>query len=329
MAVITRIPAPTISEIFRNYGIDGVIESEPISDGIENTNYLVRARNPSDPHSVPDEYVFTLIETENGTAEHLATMVKILDACAEYGLPVAPPIRTDWGAASVELHGRPVYVARRLPGKHENEPSDSQCAAIGRFLARMHLATSRVQAADYMRDVHWLESHAEEVDRTLSWTNQKLLELALAQVDSLLGRADVQSLPRGVIHGDLFRDNALFNEHGLSGVVDFHHAGTGYWIYDVAVTLNDWCSEGPRLCVESAMSMLRAYHSKRPFTTAEIHALPTFLQYAALAFWLSRLVVAAQADLPEDYPMKDPDEFRDILDHRTRLPFRVDPLLLT
>ncbi|MGO4611024.1 phosphotransferase, partial [Variovorax sp. 2RAF20] len=54
------------------------------------------------------------------------------------------------------------------------------------------------------------------------------------------------ALPRGPIHADLFRDNAMFDTHAsadaprLTGVFDFYFAGTDTWLFDVAVCLNDW-----------------------------------------------------------------------------------------
>jgi homoserine kinase type II len=57
----------------------------------------------------------------------------------------------------------------------------------------------------------------------------------------------------------MFRDNVLFSERGLTGVVDFHHAATGYWLYDLAVVANDWCNDsGGVLDADRTLALLRA-----------------------------------------------------------------------
>ena len=94
----------------------------------------------------------------------------------------------------------------------------------------------------------------------------------------------------GVCHADLFPDNVFFRNEKLSGIIDFYFACNDFLAYDVSICLNAWCFERDRsFNVTKAKLLLSAYRRKRPFSRAEIDALPLLARGNAMRFLLTRL----------------------------------------
>jgi homoserine kinase type II len=114
----------------------------------------------------------------------------------------------------------------------------------------------------------------------------------------------------------------MFDGEHLTGFFDFYFAGCDTWLFDVAVTVNDWCINLSTVETDSqrVRALLDAYASVRPFTTDERTAWPIMLRAAALRFWLSRLY---DFYLPREAEMltpHDPTHFERLLRHRIAHP---------
>jgi homoserine kinase type II len=156
-----------------------------------------------------------------------------------------------------------------------------------------------------------------------------LLSRELAFQGQVAASPDAAALPRGPIHADLFRDNAMFDETAgedrLCGFFDFYFAGTDALLFDVAVCLNDWCIDhaSGRLVDALAHPFLEAYRQARPLAPVEVSLLPAMLRAAAFRFWLSRLW---DWHLPRAAAMlqpKDPAHFERVLRDRIDHPWQV------
>jgi len=133
--------------------------------------------------------------------------------------------------------------------------------------------------------------HLTAVDATDAHT----LGAALTAAREVRARAT-----HGIIHGDLFRDNVLWEAGRLVAILDFEQASSGSFAYDLAVCLNDWCWSGaPR--PELAHALLAGYASIRPLTDADREALPIEVRAAAARFTITRItdVYLAKVDNPE------------------------------
>lgn len=321
MNAITQLDILDLEHTIAHYDVGDMIRYWPAANGIENSNYFIRTMD----HGREREFVLTILEQPSNAG---SAYVPLLDLCATAGLPVAKILRNASGEAMDRCHDKLAILSHRLSGRHVYNPTQKQVAALGRFIARLHIATAGWDhpVPDYPRNANWLAHHAELSKGYLPYLSWKLLEDSVAEVSSLLARSDVAALPKGLIHGDLFRDNVLFNERGLTGVLDFHHAARGTLIYDLAIAANDWCTDSSgMLDPDRAMALLRAYHEVTPLSRSELRLFPAFSLYGAVAFWLSRLSATLQRT---GRRFNNPEEFERIVCQQRAHFFYLDERLL-
>jgi homoserine kinase type II len=223
------------------------------------------------------------------------------------------------------LNGKPACIVSCLEGKSLDRPNPAHCAQVGEMLADMHLAGRSYKAEmPNPRGPAWWRATAPLVLPKLPPEEADLLSQEIAYQSGFR----FEDLPSGVIHGDLFRDNVLFKDETLSGAIDFYYACSGAWLYDLAITVNDWCvSEDGSLDSERTAAMLQAYHGTRPVFEMEQKAWPTMLRAGALRFWLSRLYDFYFSRPGELTHAKDPGHFRRILQGHVSMPSELPHLL--
>lgn len=308
MNAITHLDRKDLEGLLDGYDLGALMDYRRATLGIENTNYFVRTqRRGTDSH-----WVLTILEQPSYGGDLLIPLLRL---CQEAGLPVAPVVATRAGRPHEWLNGKAVLLTPMLPGAHPDAPTKNQIKALGGTIAQLHRATAQLPLATppYPRDPAWLKRRAAAVRPHLAATDAQLLDACLRATLQALRQAEAAALPCGLIHGDLFRDNVLFEGENLTGILDFHHAAAGYLLYDLAVAANDWCNHADeRLNETHSGTLLAAYSQVRSLTPAERGAFPAFMCYAALAFWLSRLAAAIQARQGSAVRVKDPDEFRRI-----------------
>lgn len=304
MSVYTPVNQDELLAFLSHYDLGELIDYEGISAGIENTNYFVTTSR--------DRLVLTLFESHSH--EELVYFLDLMAHLADHQVPSAHPIADEKGNYLRTLKNKPAALVKRLRGCHIDQPNLAQCEALGRELARLHVVGRSFPGhRDNDRGPHWWRQTSRALLDCLDSVDRAQLEGELAfQRDHRL-----DELPRGVIHADLFRDNALFDGDQLTGIIDFYYACNDVLLYDVAVTINDWCSlEDGRLDRDKGRSLLHAYQEVRPINEAELEAWPVMLRAAALRFWLSRLYDLHFPREGEITHTKDPDVFKRILQQR-------------
>jgi homoserine kinase type II len=313
MAVFTTVTLDDLTQWIRQFPLGQPLALQGIASGIENTNYFLTTER--------GEYVLTIFE--NLTFEQLPFYVQLMRHLAQRGVPVPDPVPDDRGELVVPLQGKPAIIVSRLEGASQMEPQAVHCAEAGAMLARMHLAGRDfpLQQPNLRGLAWWLEA-TPMVLPFLSADNARLLSSEVAYQQSFAQSPTYRELPRGPVHADLFRNNVMFVGDRLTGCFDFYFAGCDTWLFDLAVTVNDWCIDQQTGALDQARvtALLEAYRAVRPFTMEEREAWKPMLRAAALRFWLSRLYDLHLPRAAEMLTPHDPTHFERILRERIALP---------
>ncbi len=282
MAFYTSLDQHQLADLLARYGVPSPVACEGASDGIENSTYFLQ--------SAEQRWILTLFEDLH--AGELPFFIDLMQWLHAQGLPVAHPLTDQHGTTLHSLSDKPALLFPRLPGRHVTAVTQRECAAIGHCLGTLHRASQSYPVQrDNPRSTAWM-THAQ--DRLSGLIPPEDMALLINQTDNAC-RMRALDLPTGIIHGDLFRDNALFIEdkdgNTLSGVIDFYNACTDLLLLDLAIVVNDWCGiAGGGLDLALTEALVMAYIAERPLHHNERSHWQAVLQLAASRFWLSRLL---------------------------------------
>lgn len=330
MAVFTEVSFAQADAFARALGLGALQSIKGCAGGIENTNYFMDTEHGAYVLTLFERLSFEQLPFYLHLMKHLAGRgIPVPDPQTAPLLPLtAAPAKAHrankkrMGAESLpdpssspnsanavsdgvrpgdilhSLQGKPATVVNKLRGRSELAPQAAHCAAVGSMLARMHLAGHDFEMRQpNLRSLAWWSDTVPVVLPHITPAQRDLLQGELAYQNHIAALPAYQSLPRGPIHADLFRDNVMFEQDAasgastLTGFFDFYFAGCDTFLFDIAVCLNDWCIDlatGAQDAVR-ADAFLMAYQAVRPLSAQERRLLPAMLRAGALRFWLSRL----------------------------------------
>lgn len=282
MAVYTDVTAEELSDFLGGYSIGELLSYKGIAEGVENSNYLL--------HTSKGYFFLTLYE-KRVAVKDLPFFLGLMSHLVKRGITCPQPVVNSSGDALGTLAGRPAAIIDFLEGVWPRKPNVAHCASVGTALAKMHLAgvDYDVKRPNALSVAGWRPLFDQASERADSV--QSGLRAFLGEELNHLERLWPSSLPRGVIHADLFPDNVLFLGEKLSGLIDFYFACDDMFAYDVAITLNAWCFEADHsFNVTKARAFLNAYTRERKLSGDEQRAFPLLARGAAIRFLLTRLV---------------------------------------
>lgn len=301
MACLTALDMAEAQLLAAEYGLR-LVNVEALEAGSVNSNFRF------DCETGP---VFARIYEEQD-AEGAAAELRVLEGLSKVGVPVSAALpRLDGGLVGITSGGKPFSVYPWVVGEWlcHQRLRESHCHALGRALARVHEATptlgelpkGRFGEPELRARLEHILRHGPEFEDSV-----RFIERGLEQyVSSLEG-----DLPQGLIHGDLFRDNVLWqlgrdvDSPEIAALLDFESASQGAFVYDLMVCVLSWCFTS-ELELRRVNALLDGYESVRPLSELERRATTTEGMAVCLRFATTRITDFAMRTPKGAEPTRD------------------------
>lgn len=261
-----------IVEAVRKYNLEP-IGYEPIEEGAGNTSYLLR--------TTQRRYILTIHEIEK---IRVIKLCKLLNMLEKYEFPTTRVEKMANGEIIATIRGKPAMLKSYIIGQVVKVPDEDMIAQVGTALGKLH----QIPKPDYLPEQHayGLETFHYIVDQGLNVEYEKWL----GQRYDFIQKTLPAGLPQGLIHGDVFYDNVLFEGQKFKAIIDFEEACNYYKVFDLGMAIVGMCSEQMQIQLPKVQSLIHGYQKIRKLEGVEQEVLKVCIEYAAVAtsawrFW--------------------------------------------
>ncbi|MCH8275266.1 MAG: homoserine kinase [Armatimonadetes bacterium] len=243
---------------------------EPIEGGA-NSSYAL--------HTHQGDYVLTVFDEKSwADVVKIGQLLLLLADCEFPTTRLVPPTK---GGLATMYRDKPVMLKEYIVGHVFKDLDKTMVSQVGVAMARLH----QVPAPDFLPDKHpyGLQVFSRVIDRNINPTYESWLAEQLAY----LARSIPSHLPRGLIHGDMFYDNVLFEGRELRAIIDFEEACHYYGVFDLGMGIVGLCADETTIALDRARALVNGYQQVKCIEEREKEALQLFVEYAATAtsYW--------------------------------------------
>jgi len=264
MAALRQLQESDIRAIADSYNLT-IIDSEPIAAGASSSNYLLRAQQGSYVLKVFDDKTFALT-VEQG---------RLLSLLKEYAFPSPRPLLAVNGEIATEYNDKSMMMKEYVVGRVCRYPNKTMLHQVGTAMAKLHqvpwpgfLSIGQPYGVQKLPSIQGQKIDTEYED----WIAKRL---------RYLEQQRPQGLPRGLVHGDIFYDNVLFEGTRLKAIIDFEDAAYEDKVFDLGMAIVGLCGGRQGVVLEKARALVKGYEQIRELEEAETRALQLYVEYAA------------------------------------------------
>lgn len=272
MATYTTLTRAETDRLLARYDLGETRRVSPMPGGQANSSFRIET----------DRGTFILSVCDEKEMEEVRTLTRVMAWLRDHGFPTTRPVATRSGKPVIQHDGKPVYVKAFIPGDLVRDLTRDMIREIGDAMARLHAVPPPPGLAGrFPYGMEAFETRPSLPHPFIGW---------LADKKRFLDASLDVSMDKGLIHGDIFWDNLVFQNGRLAAILDFEEACLFFPLFDLGMAAVGCCSANGRFDAEKIMALLDGYQRRRPLDQAEKQQFPVFLTYAATAgaFWRFR-----------------------------------------
>jgi homoserine kinase type II len=273
MALNLKLTKSEIQEILDRFGLQATAY-EPFAGGAANSSFLIDTSQ--------DQFVLTAFETVLARVAVLPTTLQLLE---DHQFPATRFISLLNGDQLTNWREHPVMLKRYITGEVVEDLDESMIAQIGAAIGQLH----RIPAPDYLpqQSVYWQDTIPQLINAGVN----PEYENWLVKRNQVLTQQIPSGLPRGLVHGDLFYDNVLFQSGSFKAIIDFEDASNNYKVFDLGMAAVGLCASDQQVNLSKLRALIAGYQRTRILDQNERDSLQLFISYAAVGtsawrFWL-------------------------------------------
>jgi len=263
MAHFIKIQRKEILEITKKYNLD-LIEYAPVEQGQGNSTYLLQTAHR--------KYILTIFEIEK---KRVSNLCKLLNLLHEHNFPTTRVKKMANGEQLISIQGKLAMLKPYIAGQVVEDVVEDMLFQVGTAMARLH----QIPEPDYMPDQ--FEFGLEFVQRVIGMSIDPDYKNWLTQRYEEIKRNIPSELPCGLIHGDVFYDNVLFDGNKFKALIDFEDSCNYYKVFDLGMAVVGMCTEKLKIQLPKIRSLIQGYQKIRKLENTERRALKLFVVYAA------------------------------------------------
>ncbi len=301
MAVYTKLEHQEVRQFLEQYNINNFKDYKGITEGVENTNYLIKTSE--------QDYILTIYE-KRVDENDLPFFIKLLSYLSENKFPCPKPIANKNNEKINRIKNKNAALVTFLNGQSKNKINSEECFEIGKITAQLHEITKKfdINRKNNLSIENW-ESIFEKTIKQKIDLDESIIKKTKNYLNFLKDKWP-KNLPQGIIHADLFPDNIFFTNNKVSGIIDFYFACNDFFAYEIAICINSLCFDNnSTFNMTKAKNLIDGYTSIRTLSEDEKKYLPILSMGAAMRFFLTRLYDFYHTDNKADVKIKDPFEY--------------------